>query len=737
MASQNIVIVESPGKVQSITKYLNSSKNLSGKFTVIACFGHVRDLPKKELGIDINSNFEPKYEVLADKKKVIDKIKQAIKGASNIYLASDCDSEGEFISESLRVLLKLGNNYKRITFTEITQKALENAILNPGMIDNLKVHGQQCRRILDRLIGFKLSPVLWKVYKTEGSFTALSAGRVQSATLHIITEKEKEIEEFKYNNYWNFTGEFVLPDKQTLEDAKLYEGSTIHKIENKQKVVEFLSSIKGTFKIDDIKTKETKKNSDLPFITSTLQQEAYNKFGMSSKRTMSVTQELYEKGLITYMRTDSYNISDDFKVKTQDYITKTFGSKYLSDIPRKSTKSSSSSGGKKQEAHECIRPTNIINKGDTLGGDGKKLYELIWKRTCAYFMTPAVYDEIDIKILDNSFQRDMYFNSKFSKLKFNGWMIVYDVVADKYNFDEFIKKLENSKNSIICKGIFSKNIWSSPPGRYTEATIIKALEVEGIGRPSTYSSILSKLYDKKYIIKSDIGGVKKPCVHFKWTTTKKISSENGEVLVGAEKNKLVSTEVGRAIDDFLSKNFDYIVDKKFTASVEGSLDKIESGEKSTQDVLKLFWNTFGKDILKYEGAITRSNKISIKQENKVIKVDGVSYTLRLAKYGPVAESVHNDKKAYISLTSYMKFKKIGIDNIEENDIRLLKSMPMSLNINSQPFELNYGPYGFYGKYDGKNIKLFPSVAQSILDGTPNIEGIIKAIDFSKNKPDKK
>ena len=726
----NLVIVESAAKSKTITKYLNNSKELKnlGKFVVAASFGHVRDLKKEGLGIDIDHNFKTEYDVIPDKKKVVDDLTKKVKEASNVYIASDPDREGESIAQHLKEVLKL-KNYKRITFTEITPKALENAIKNPRKIDEQLVDAQETRRILDRLVGFKLSPLLWKKYNTHNAFT-LSAGRVQSAVLHIIIEKEKEIEKFETKAYWNFNGDFSLilnKDKQELTEIKLYKDTTIYKVDDYNDVVKFLGKNENKWIIDDITTKQAKHSADLPYITSTLQQDAYSKLGMTLKRSMQIAQELYENGHITYMRTDSFNMSTDFKDIAKSFIDHTYGTDYYEggSSRKKIVKNA-------QEAHECIRitnPTMIKLQGEKFGKDHISLYDMIWKRTIAYLLKPSIYDELEIKIYDKGWGKNYYFNAVYKKVKFNGYLIVYGIKNDVYDFKDMISN--KSKYTIQASSITAKNVWMSPPQRFNESSIVKTLESESIGRPSTYSVILSKLFDRKYVLKSNIAGIDKDVIHLILNpNTKNIKKEKGTTKVGAETSKLVPTEVGIEINKYLEEHFDYIVDKNFTAYMENDLDKIAEGDKDKLSVLKLFWSKFSVDLAKEQNK-TKEKKIKLETENNELTVQGKKYIIRLAKYGPVIQEGTN----YINLKSYLAMVKKQYTDINEDDIKFLTNLPRNLQkIDGHMAVLVYGPYGLYIKYNNKNISITRKFAKIILEnGQYDAEMIKSMIDYQNNK----
>lgn len=727
---KNLVIVESPAKAKTIAKYLNSNNNLKsfGKFIVVSSMGHIRDLKKKELGIDIEKGFIPNYQVTEEKHKVVTELKNKAKECDLVWIASDYDREGEGIAMHLKEVLKL-KTYKRITFTEITSKALENAIMNPRTIDKNLVDSQETRRFLDRLVGFKLSPVLWKKYKTE-NMSGLSAGRVQSAVMHIIINRENEIKNFNSGSYWYFIGDFHLKiknnDKHDMTDVRLYKNDIVYKEEDQNTAHNILKKLKNDFKIIDVKSKKVKKNADLPFITSTLQQEGHVKFGFPLKRTMQLAQELYEKGYITYMRTDSYNISDDFKVTVEPFIINQYGIEYYSggSAKKKATKNA-------QEAHEAIRPTNVHTLSDSLdlSVDHKKLYDMIWKRTVAYFMTPCVNDELEIKIVDSSFVEDMFFQSTFSKVKFNGFLAVYGIKSEKYDFKKYIDGIVDGNYDIKCKKITAKNTWQSPPSRYNESSIIKVLESEGIGRPSTYAGIMSKLLEKKYIIKSDVGGVDKSTTSYIYESGK-IKKENGTVKIGQERTRLVPTEIGEEIDKFLSEHFDYIVDKRFTAIMESDLDKIAEGDKKKIDVLNIFWNVFKTDLSKFD--TFKEKKTLLKTESISHTINNKEYILRIAKYGPVIEHQVDSKKTFINLKPFMKHYRKELSDISKEDVEFILSLPKELRIiDKKPFMFVYGPYGFYGKYDNRNIKIPIRLLNGILKDDYTDDEIRNCINYKK------
>lgn len=741
----NLVIVESPAKAKTIAKYLNSNKRLAGlgQFFVMASMGHVRDLDKKALSIDIDRGFVPDYQVSAEKKATVTGLQKKAKECDVVWLASDYDREGEGIAMHLREVLRL-KAYKRITFTEITPRALEQAILNPRAIDENLVDSQETRRILDRIVGYKISPCLWKNYKTENmGGVALSAGRVQSAVMHIILEREREIKEFESASYWYFLGNFMLSllgePALELKETKLHGGvgGTVLKELVGTAALGLLKRLKGVFKIKTVKAKERKVSPDLPFITSSLQQEASSKLGFGLKRTMQLAQELYEKGHITYMRTDSYNISDDFNADCQKYIVGKWGGAFYNATGSSKRKAKAKNA---QEAHEAIRPTDVNmcagDLDDKITLDHKRLYDMIWKRTVASFMTPCIYEDLDIQIVDESFARDeSYFQATFSKVKFNGYMVVYGVANDIYDYNKYINAIKAGKYKLDCSGIVAKNTWQSPPQRYADASIIRVLESESIGRPSTYSGIMTKLYEKRYVVKSDVAGEEKQTLNYVYSPkNKRITEEKGTVTVGAERNKIVPTAIGIEIDKFLHAHFPYIIDKTFTASMEADLDKIAEGEKGKLAVLGGFWNVLKSDLAKVDKGPGRGKKQVLKSETYEHTIGDVTYSLRNARYGSVIEwqedSKPGGKKSYISLKAFMTFMKKGMEDVDAQDIAMLVSLPKKIaKVRGADFMLAYGSYGFYGKWQEKNIKLPYKTIKGILTDDVQVSELEKAIDY--------
>lgn len=556
--ADNLVIVESPGKVKSIGKFLGKG------FKVEASVGHIRDLPKSQIGVDIENNFEPKYITIRGKGDVIAKLKKEAKAAKKVYLATDPDREGEAISWHLAKLLNIDEGQKcRVSFNEITQNAVKNAIKQPRKIDLDLVDAQQARRVLDRIVGYKISPLLWKKVKK-----GLSAGRVQSVATKMICDREEEIDAFVSQEYWSIISKLEKPKVSPNFDAKFY-GTNKEKIEltNEDQVNTILKEIgKNKYKVQKVKEQEKKRAAAAPFITSTMQQEASRKLGFTTKRTMMVAQQLYEGveikgrgsvGLITYMRTDSTRISSEAQSEAREYIIGKYGVDYTPQTPRVYKNKSAS-----QDAHEAIRPSYVEltpdEIKDSLNTEQYKLYKLIWSRFIASQMSSAVYDTVsaDITVVD------YLFKANGSKVKFQGFMVLYIEGKDEESEDE-----ENTLPQLIEGDILElkkntpKQHFTQPPARYSEATLVRALEEKGIGRPSTYAPTITTILSRGYTVK--------------------------------EKKFLMPTELGKIVNDIMKNHFKDIVDAEFTAQMENKLDAVADGEKEWKDVLIEFYASFG------------------------------------------------------------------------------------------------------------------------------------------------
>ena len=737
---KNLVIVESPAKAKIIKKYLNESDELKklGSFNVIASFGHIRDLEKKD-GIDVNNNFKPNYKLIENDytSKSIKNLTDNIKKSDTIWLAADLDREGEAIAWHIKEHFKL-KNPKRITFNEITKEAITKAVLNPRKIDTDLVDAQQARRFIDRIVGFDITPLLWKKFNTS---TSLSAGRVQSATLKIIIDKENEINKFKTASYYTVSGNFKI-DKHQVENAKYELNESMHKFKTNKEVVKFLKKLKKEYTLDNIKTSNKSSKAPPPFITSSLQQTASGELKMSIKHVMGVAQGLYEAGLITYMRTDSYNLSGDFLNKVEKHIKNNYNTKdkdYL-DIKQYGKKSKNA-----QEAHEAIRPSNINLKPEDLKTSGKikpehkKLYSLIWKRTIASQMKSAKYYEVKICIKNESFSKNECFVGKFKIYYFEGYMVVYgEKVNNKFDIDKYVEDIKSSGNKLKMLEVNAKQTWAVPPTRFSEASIVKVLENEGIGRPSTYSSILGKLYEKRYIEKKDVLGEEKEYVHYKLSSTNKISEEKVKKNITDEKSKLVPSDVGIVINDFMIKHFSDIIDVKFTSNLEEDFDKIAEGNKKFLTVMNKFYADFSKNInsvkKEVKSNVEKNNKVKLESYQNKIKYNNTEYSIYIAKYGPVIsfKNEEDEKTKYISLVPYLKAINKEIEDIGKHDVKLLVNLPLEIGkYKGNAVILKYARYGFYLSNGNQNGSVFKQYIPLVIDY--KFDEIMKLIKSEKIK----
>lgn len=732
--SYNLVIVESSTKANVIAKYLNESEELKhiGKFQVIASQGHVRDISKKQMGIDMNT-FDCDFVIIEDKKKIVSNLKKYIDNAKTVYLAADNDREGEGIAWHLREYFRLKpNKYKRILFNEITKRALVQSVLNPVDINRHMVDAYLTRRILDRFVGFMITKLLWKSFDSN---ITLSAGRVQSATLKIIQDKEKEISEFVSEPYWTLKGDFG----NHLSDTTMYFKDTIWKINDKNAIKSVLTNqlSKAKFKLNSCEVKENIKDKPpLPFTTSTLQQVGYGEFG-SITRIMAIAQQLYEMGAITYMRTDSTNINIDMANKVKKYIEETYSSQYVGK-----RNGHMSGGGKQQkhaqEAHEAIRPTTLKNPfPKKMTDEQKRMYSLIYKRTVASFMSDALYTEATVYIENNKMNKDYMFVGKHRIIQFQGWLKIYndDGKYNVSNVDNFVSKC-TKMNKVEYESITGRCTWTIPPPRFNESSLVNMLEKSGIGRPSTYASILSKLISKQYIQKATVTGNEKIYTHYVLNSKNdKVTKETENKFVGAEKNKLVPLEIGDIVNDFVSKAFPKITDAKFTSIMEDSMDKIAHGEIPYKQYLTKFYkNDFEIQYRHTLDALTSSNKNKVKKKREIGKEEieitdkkvidiihdkSKKCILRTTRYGPVIEIRSNKddvKSDYINLKPYMQETNKPLDEITPKEISVLLSLPLTLKYNNNMYEMLFGRYGFYLKGSDRNYKIYRNLLPLVMEG---------------------
>jgi DNA topoisomerase I len=676
--SKNLVIVESPAKAKTIEGYLGKD------FTVRSSYGHVRDLPERELAIDVEKGFEPTYVVSADKTKVINELKKIAKDAQEVWLATDDDREGESISWHLKEALGLPNNTKRIVFREITKKAIQNAITTPRQIDVDLVNAQQARRVLDRLVGYELSPVLWsKIQK------GLSAGRVQSVAVRIIVDREREIEGFQVKSSFKVVAFFLL------EGGKVLKAELPKNFEVSGEAESFLQKCNGAdFFIKNLETKPAKKTPAPPFTTSTLQQEASRKLSFSVAQTMQIAQRLYESGKITYMRTDSTNLSEDAIENAKNAIVANYGDSF-SQTRRFKTKSESA-----QEAHEAIRPTDFA-VSEAAGSDRneKRLYDLIWKRAIASQMADAQLERTTATVGISTVPQELVAQGEV--IKFEGFLKVY--LEGKDDDDE-----ENADmlpplsvgQSLQLDRMTATERFSRPPARYTEASLVKALEEMGIGRPSTYAPTISTIIKREYVVKEDRPGKDR---EFKeWSLQKgKISEKTNKENYGSEKAKLFPTSIGMIVNDYLVQHFEDVVSFKFTASMEEEFDQIAEGKLDWRQMIDNFYRGFQKSI--EQSKTVRGKDNSAVRELGIEPKSGKKVFAKVGRYGPyvqVGEVNDEEKPLFVNLRKDQFIQTMTL----EDALALLESpkLPRELGFfEEKPVVIGNGRYGPFVKFDEK------------------------------------
>ena len=679
--ADNLVIVESPAKAKTIEKYLGAN------YKVTSSFGHISDLPSKNLGIDVENDFKPKYEVSSDKKSVVKNLKDLVKKSKIIWLASDEDREGEAIAWHLFKTLKLdADNTKRIVFNEITKTAISNAINNPRSINYNLVDAQQARRVLDRIVGYKLSPILWR--KVKGG---LSAGRVQSVAVRLLVEKEREIR--NYISTSTFRVEAVFKNS----NGKEFIARLSNDFNSKDEAIDYLNSTTGsTFNVTEIVKKPVKKSAPAPFTTSTLQQEASRKLSFPVSKTMSVAQRLYESGHITYMRTDSVNLSNLAIEEAKKLVTKNFGEAY-SNPKNFSTKSKGA-----QQAHEAVRPTNFDLSSEIINDyDQKRLYQLILNRTLASQMKPAELEKTNIKI--SSSNRSEMFTAIGEVIKFDGFLKLYQVSKedDKADDDGILPRFNENEILNLCD-VFSIQKFSRPPYRYSEASLVKKLEELGIGRPSTYAPTISTVQNRGYVEKGSTEAKSRSIIKVS-INNGLISEETLNEKFGSDKGKLIPTDIGIIVTDFLKNHFEYIMDYNFTAKVEQDFDSIASGKKDWTEMMKNFYETFHpvvEDV--QENATRESGKRVLGSHPENSK----EVSVRLGKFGPMVQlgTVDDDEKPkFASLP-----QDFHIESVTLNEALSLFELPRELGeFKGEMIIANNGRYGPYLKY-GKNFISIPN-----------------------------
>lgn len=686
--AKNLLIVESPAKAKTIEGYLGKD------FLVKSSYGHIRDLIKADDAIDVSNNFEQRYEVPADKKGVVNELKKLAKDAEMVWLASDEDREGEAISWHLFETLGLKEDKtKRIVFHEITKNAILKAIETPRKIDYNLVNAQQARRVLDRLVGFELSPVLWKKVKPS-----LSAGRVQSVAVRLIVDREREINKFVSEAAFKIVAIFSTGKQKEIFRAELPE-----RFEKAEDAETFLKDcINAEYEVKSLETRPTKRNPAPPFTTSTLQQEASRKLGFPVARTMSVAQKLYESGKITYMRTDSVNLSDTALKAAADEIRSAYGEEYYE---RRTFKTKSAGA---QEAHEAIRPTYFDQH--TISGDAseRRLYELIWKRSIASQMAEANFEKTTAKISVST--RNELFIANGEVMKFDGFLKVYmestdeeaDINLEDENENSILPPL-NRGQQLQLREMNATERYSRPPARYTEASLVKKLEELGIGRPSTYAPTISTIQNRGYVVKEEREGKKRniQVISLKDSKiNKSVKTEN----TGAEKNKLFPTDIGAVVNDFLVEHFKGIVDFHFTAKVEKEFDEIAQGLKNWTEMLRSFYNPFHTEV---ETTLQHANRASGERELGIDPETGKKISVRIGRYGPfvqIGESSENDedeKPRYASLRSGQMIESITLAEALD-----LFKLPFQLkNYQGKELSVGVGRFGPYIKWGDSFISL--------------------------------
>jgi DNA topoisomerase-1 len=709
--SGNLLIVESPAKAKTIEKILGKD------FTVKSCFGHIRDLSKKNNGVDVENGYQPTYEVPSDKKAVVKELKQLSKD-TEVWLATDEDREGEAISWHLCEVLDLDpQTTKRIVFHEITAPAIRNAVANPRRINLDLVNAQQARRVLDRLVGFELSPVLWRKLKPS-----LSAGRVQSVAVRLVVEREREIQAFNYTSKYRVVAFFV-------KSGETFKATLNKRFDTEAEAVEFLEACKpADFTVSDIQVRPVKKSPAAPFTTSTMQQEASRKLGFSVSKTMSVAQRLYESGKITYMRTDSVNISQTAIEAAASYISSSFGPEY-SDPRNYTTKDSAA-----QEAHEAIRPTYIENEEEGSSRDEARLYELIWKRTIASQMAQAELEKTKVRIDISG--RTENFDAEGEVLKFAGFLKVYIESTDEE--DEMNGETGSDRDVLLPAMAIGDDLsyakiqaterFNRPPARYTEASLVKKMEELKIGRPSTYAPTISTIQKRDYVKKTFREGQERKYRSLILEAQELNASTLTEVY-GAEKAKLFPTDMGLLVNDFLMEHFDRVMDYGFTARIEEEFDDIAGGGLEWQSMLDSFYKPFHSEI---EQTIENAERVTGERELGIDPKSGKPVFARLGKFGPMVQIGHRDDEEKPRFAKLREGQ--SIETIELEEALVLFDLPRVVGqFEGEEMKANIGRYGPYILHKGKFVSLKKEQDPYHITAEEAIELILAKREADKNK----
>ena len=703
---KNLVIVESPAKAKTIEGFLGKD------FTVKSSFGHIRDLKSKNISVDVDNGFEPEYEIPGDKKKIVTELKKLAKEAELIWLASDEDREGEAISWHLQEALKLNpDNVKRIVFHEITKSAIDNAIANPRVVNKDLVDAQQARRVLDRLVGYEISPILWKKVKPS-----LSAGRVQSVAVRLLVEREREVQQFTASSSYKVVAYFNAKNSS-------FKAELPKKFSTKEDAEQFLNDCKSAqFQVSNLETKPSTKSPAAPFTTSTLQQEASRKLGFSVSQTMTIAQRLYESGKITYMRTDSVNLSDLAMNSIQEEIHKVYGAEYSNPTAYKNKNKSA------QEAHEAIRPTSMsIHQVDGDYGH-QQLYELIWKRTIASQMSQARLEKTTITIDISSREENLV--AKGEVITFDGFLKVYIEGNDDEGDEEtagMLPKL-NQGDGLTLNELSATQRFTHHPPRYTEASLVRKLEDLGIGRPSTYAPTISTIQKRGYVVKEDRDGQERK---YNLLNLKEgeVSDEEKTEITGREKNKLFPTDIGMVVNDFLVDHFKNILDYQFTADVEKQFDSIAEGQKKWNKMIEEFYSPFHKTV---ESTLENAERASGERHLGTDPKSGRPLIVRIGRFGPMAQIGHSEDEEKPQFASLLKTQSIETITFEEA-LDLFK-LPRDLGeYNGKKVSAAIGRFGPYVRYDN----LFASIRADEGDDpySINLERAIELIE-AKIKADK-
>ena len=707
---ENLVIVESPAKAKTIGKFLGDG------FTVKSSFGHIRDLPSSSLSVDLENGYEPQYLVSDDKKKVVAELKSLAKAASVVWLASDEDREGEAIAWHLREALKLDPaKTRRIVFHEITKEAIQHAVQNPRDIDMNLVMAQQARRVLDRIVGFQLSPLLWKKVRPK-----LSAGRVQSVAVRLIVDREREISAFSAKSQYKIEGIFNPEGSKNTVKVKAEIPEKFDNPSDAQNILE--ACINASFQIGSVEEKEAKRNPSPPFTTSTLQQEASRKLGFSLIQTMRVAQTLYESGYITYMRTDSVNLSKLALGAAKQVITDMYGKEY-SKTRQFATKSKGA-----QEAHEAIRPTYLANTEIEGGPQEKKLYALIWKRTIASQMAEATIGRTEISIESESLRHK--FMATADRIKFDGFLKVYTESSDEdQDEEETLLNLPELRTGQLMhrQKVTATEKYTQKPPRYSEASLVKKLEELGIGRPSTYAPTISTIIQRGYVVKDSRPGTERQFNTFTLEKSEIKHTLHKEVW-GSEKNKLFPEDIGMLVNDFLVDNFDSVVDFGFTAKVEEQFDTVAEGKLMWNKVIDDFYKPFSKKV---EDTLTGSRPANAERVLGSDPATGKVVLVRLGRFGPLAQigDSEDPEKRFVSLAKGQLLETITLAEALQ-----LFALPRKVGeYNGHEIVASSGRFGPYIKYSGK----FISIGKDNSPYTIDLETSVRLIEDNSKKEEQR